>query len=172
MILGLADAYDERQTSDDRALDAKFRQSELIHNIHRGLLASCLVFAARAHPAASRPPFLPQAQGCPGKLKYARERRVFVFCTTIARHGWACPGHPRRAAATNLRNLRLRMGVDARHKAGHDAQGSQQGITSQPILFSRTALPQAREGMLRPDRRISTPMKRAIPSTACGGGLE
>jgi hypothetical protein len=88
----------------------------------------------------SHDPFFRLRQGRPGKLKYARERRVFVFCTTIARHCRACPGHPRRAAATNLRNSRLRMGVDARHKAGHDAQGLQQGITSQPILFSRTAL--------------------------------
>jgi hypothetical protein len=38
------------------------------------------------------------------------------------------------------------MGVDARHKAGHDAQGLQQGITSQPILFSRTALRKRERG--------------------------
>jgi hypothetical protein len=114
-------------------------------------------YAARAHRQYARElrqanrvnvfPFSRERQGCPGKLKYARERRVFVFCTTLARHGRACPGHPRRAAATNLRNSRLRMGVDARHKAGHDAQGLQQGITSQLMLFSRTALRKAGRGL-------------------------
>src|ERR1700689_4380742 len=33
-----------------------------------------------------------------------------LVCTTSSGHGRACPGHPRRAAATNFRDLRLSLG--------------------------------------------------------------
>jgi hypothetical protein len=52
------------------------------------------------------------------------------------------------------------MGVDARHKAGHDAQGSQQGITSQPTLFSRTAL-RKREKRERAARKMRVVVKKS-----------
>jgi hypothetical protein len=53
------------------------------------------------------------------ELKSIAGREVFA---TSARHGRARPSHPRGSAARNIRDWRRRLGVDARHKAGHDAR--------------------------------------------------
>src|SRR4051794_30232503 len=52
-------------------------------------------------------------------------RRVSFISTASAtgrpaRHGRACPGHPRQAAGFTLRSSHKGLDVDARNKSGHD----------------------------------------------------
>jgi hypothetical protein len=81
---------------------------------------------------------------CPGKMKSFRIGDVIGLCTSPRRHGRACPGHPkanaehssaRGAAANNFGGWRWLLGVDARHKAGHDVLGLQKAERCNLILF-------------------------------------
>jgi hypothetical protein len=76
-----------------------------------------------------------QPHGRPGN-ESCRIKDAIGLCATLRRR--ACPGHPRRAVATNFRSWRLPVGVDARDKPGHDVLGLQKAECRSRILFPRS----------------------------------
>jgi hypothetical protein len=95
---------------------------------------------ALIRPRRARPPSPRCTQGCPEKRNYPRNATGPAAGTISARHGRACPGHPRRSSAQNLQSSTRQWGVDGRDKPGHDAHRLQKRPFLQPIFIPRTAM--------------------------------
>jgi hypothetical protein len=82
---------------------------------------------------------MPAGKGTPGDTESGMPCSHLQSTAVMAGLVQACPGHPRGAAAPHFPELLPLLGVDARHKAGHDALGIAQREANRPAAFSQTA---------------------------------
>ena len=75
-----------------------------------------------SHLEVAADPLLVIAGLVPRLSGSARPVVKFSSLTTLRRRARACPGHPRRAEATNFESLMQPLGVDGRDKPGQDAE--------------------------------------------------